>query len=119
MTTDRPVGVPWYRYAAKALAALAVGVLAAAGVITAAVADGQVTLSEWWAITAAVLGAVVGPGVVFGVTNQPSARQVAARAALTLLDAPPKAAPPPPAPLSPAPAPVPPPAATEDGAAAK
>jgi len=62
---------PWWRYAAKAVAAFAVAVLAAAGVITAAVADNQVTASEWVAIGLTVLAALVAPAAVYAVPNRP------------------------------------------------
>jgi hypothetical protein len=79
-----PAGVPWWQYAAKALVALGVGVVAAAGTITAAVADDHVTTSETWAIVIAVLTAVIGPVGVYAVRNRPTAREVAAHAPSTL-----------------------------------
>ena len=62
--------VPWWQYAAKALAAFAVGVIAASGVIIASVEDGHVTMTEWVTIGLAVVGALAAPGVVYAVPNK-------------------------------------------------
>lgn len=77
MTNRKPADVPWWRYATKALLALGVAVVAAAGVITAAVADDHVTTSEWWAIAAAILGALIAPAAVYAVPNRPSGTELA------------------------------------------
>lgn len=75
MSTLHPAAVavaarpPFWRYAAKALVALAVGVVAAGGVILAAVADDHVSTSEWVTIVLSVLGAIVGPTAVYAIPN--------------------------------------------------
>lgn len=64
-----PTDPPFYRYAAKFLAALAAAVVGAGAVILAAADDGHVTPKEWAAIVLAVLAGVGGPAAVYAVKN--------------------------------------------------
>jgi hypothetical protein len=64
-----PAEPSFWSYARKALVALLVGMVAAGGTITAAVADDRLTLSEWWAIGLAVAAAIVGPAAVYATRN--------------------------------------------------
>lgn len=59
----------WAATARKFLVALAVAVVAAGGIILAALADDRVTASEWVTIVLAILGALVGPAAVYAVPN--------------------------------------------------
>lgn len=69
MPDPAPVEPSFWSYARKALVALLVGVVAAGGVITAAVADDRITVSEWWTIGLAVGAAIVGPVGVYATRN--------------------------------------------------
>lgn len=71
-----PTRPPFWTYAAKALAALATGVVVAGGTILAAVADDHVTTTEWVTIVLAVLGAVVGPTAVYATRNAAPANRL-------------------------------------------
>ena len=63
-----------YAHMAKAIAgAVQAGLIAGAATLGTALADGQVTVTEWLIVLAAVVGAASGVGtVVYGVTNAPN-----------------------------------------------
>lgn len=85
MPTPTPADPPFYRCAAKFLAALAAAVVGTSATILAAVDDDHVTGKEWAAIILGVLALVAGPATVYKVRNaavQPTAAQ--ARALLKL-----------------------------------
>lgn len=60
---------PFYRYAAKFVAALAAAIVGASATILAAFDDGHVTPREWAAVVLGVLAGAAGPAAVYAVRN--------------------------------------------------